>query len=234
MIVPCIDLMGGRAVQLVRGRRLALAVDDVVGLLARFRRYRWLHLIDLDAALGRGSNLALVRELCARAPMKVRVGGGVRGARRAADLVRAGADQVIVGSKAFAAGRREGGGGINRRFLASLARAIGRRRVVVALDVVRGRLAVRGWRERLALTPWDVVRELEPYCAGFLCTDVDHEGTMGGTNLALFRELRRETDLPVIAAGGIRSRREVRALARLGMDAAVGMALYRGRLMREE
>lgn len=225
MIVPCIDLMGGRAVQLVRGRRVALEVKDVPGLVARFRRHRWLHLIDLDAALGRGSNLFLVRELCGLAPMKVRVGGGVRAVGRAAGIIDAGAEQVIVGSRAFL------DSGVNRRFLGSLAGAIGRRRVVVALDVARGRLAVRGWRSRLQLRLEDVVADLEPFCGGFLCTDVDHEGTMRGTDLALFRSLRRLTSLPVVAAGGIRSKVEVRALARLRMDAAIGMALYTGKVM---
>lgn len=222
MIVPCIDLMGGRAVQLVRGRRLAVTVDDVTGLLQRFRRYRWLHVIDLDAALGRGSNDALVRDLCSRAPMKVRVGGGVRTTRHAVRLIAAGADQIIVGSRAFRPT------GINHRFLGSLARAVGRRRVMVALDVSRGRLAVNGWRARLTLAPGDVVRELEPFCSAFLCTDVDNEGTMRGARLPLFRALRQLTGLPITAAGGIRSRSDVRALARSGIDAAIGMALYRG------
>jgi phosphoribosylformimino-5-aminoimidazole carboxamide ribotide isomerase len=223
VIVPCIDLMGGRAVQLVQGRRLVLEVADVKRLLSRFRRYRWLHLIDLDAALGRGSNLRLVRELCGLAPMRVRVGGGVRSARRAAGLLEAGACQVIVGSRAFV--KR----GINRPFLKALAAAVGRQRVVIALDVARGQIAVRGWRARLPLRLEDVVADLEPFCAGFLCTDVDHEGTLRGTDLALFRRLRSLTSLPVVAAGGIRSGGEVRSLTRLGMDAAVGMALYRHR-----
>ena len=224
MIVPCIDLMGGRAVQLVHGRRLALEVDDLDGLLARFRRYAWLHVIDLDAALGRGDNFALVRELCGRAPMRVRAGGGVRSVRRARSLVAAGAAQVIVGSAAFATS------GVNRRFLRALGAAVGRRRVVVAVDVLRGRLAVRGWRQRLALTPAGVLADLERLAGGLLCTDVDREGTMSGANLELFRSLRRLTALPIVAAGGIRSRSEVRALARAGIDAAVGMALYTGRL----
>ncbi len=222
MIVPCIDLMGGRAVQLVRGRRLALAVEDVHGLLGRFRRYRWLHVIDLDAAMGRGSNHFLVRDLCERAPMKVRAGGGVRSVRRAASLIAAGAEQVIVGSRAF--NER----GANVRFLRALSGAVGRRRVIVAIDVSRGRIAVSGWRRRLALTPADVIPTLEPHCAGFLCTDVDREGMMGGARLDFFRGFRRLTKLPIIAAGGIRSRADVTALARRRMDAAVGMALYRG------
>lgn len=220
MIVPCIDLLGGRAVQLVRGRRLALSVDDVQGLLHRFRRYRWLHVIDLDAALGHGSNHLLVRDLCARAPMRVRVGGGVRSVRRARTLVAAGAEQIIVGSMAYNTD------GVNRRFLRSLAAAVGRRRIIVAVDVSRGRLVVRGWRARLQLTPTEVIPALEPYCAGFLCTDVDNEGSLRGARHPFFRALRRLTRLPIIAAGGIRGRSDVRALSRAGMDAAIGMALY--------
>ncbi len=222
MIVPCIDLMGGHAVQLVRGRRLALTVNDVHGLLDRFRRHRWLHVIDLDAAMGRGSNQLLVRDLCAHAPMMVRAGGGVRSVRRAASLIESGAEQVIVGSRAFH--ERS----VDVRFLKALCGAVGRSRVIVAVDVSRGRVAVRGWRRRLALTPEDVIPGLEPHCAGFLCTDVDHEGTMRGARLDFFRAFRRLTRLPIIAAGGIRSRADVAALARARMDAAVGMALYTG------
>jgi phosphoribosylformimino-5-aminoimidazole carboxamide ribotide isomerase len=222
VIVPCIDLMGGRAVQLVRGRRLALSVDDVHGLLDRFRRYRWLHVIDLDAALGRGSNHFLLRDLCARAPMRVRAGGGVRSIRRARSLVAAGAEQIIVGSMAYDRT------GVNRRFLRALGAAVGRHRIVVAMDFSRGRIVVRGWRTRLPLTPEQVIPALESYCAGLLCTDVDNEGTLRGVRRPLFRALRRLTCLPMIAAGGIRTRADVRSLARSGIDAAIGMALYRG------
>ena len=226
MIVPCIDLMDGKAVQLVQGRRLALEVDDVLGLLERFRRYAWLHVIDLDAALRRGRNEELVRELCTRAPMRVRVGGGIRTVRRAEALVEMGADQIVVGSAAFK------GGHVNTLFLSALKKGLRRKRVIVALDTIGGRIAIRGWRERLDLEPAQVMEELEPFCAGFLCTDVDREGTMGGANLAWFRSLRRATKLPIIAAGGIKSKREVAALERLGMDSAIGMALYAGRLHR--
>jgi phosphoribosylformimino-5-aminoimidazole carboxamide ribotide isomerase len=224
VIVPCIDLMGGRAVQLVRGRKRALAVDDVLGLLGRFRGHPWLHVIDLDAALGRGNNTWLVRQLLEAAPMKVRVGGGVRTIARAERLLALGAAQVIVGSRAF---RR---GAPDHAFLRRLKAAVGRRRVVLALDSYQGRIAVRGWRETLALEPADVMAELAPHAAAFLCTHVDREGTMAGVDLEWFRGLRRATDRPIIAAGGIRSRREVAALARMGMDAAVGMALYTGRM----
>jgi phosphoribosylformimino-5-aminoimidazole carboxamide ribotide isomerase len=224
MIVPCIDLQNGKAVQLVRGRRRRLAVEDVLGLLERFRRYSLVHVIDLDAALGRGSNARLVRALCQEANMPVRVGGGIRSVRRADQILRWGAEKVIIGSAAFHCGR------IHHEFLRQLKSRVGRRRVILALDSDRGQIVVRGWRNRLPLRPEEVMRDLEKYCSEFLCTYVDAEGSLGGTNLAWFRKLRRATRLPITAAGGIASRREVRALERMGMRAAIGMALYLGEI----
>jgi len=224
MIIPCIDLQDGRAVQLVHGRKRRLAVDDVFGLLERFRDYPLLHVIDLDAAMGRGSNSRLVSALCRRAPMRVRVGGGIRTAARAARILDSGAEKIIVGSVAFRRGR------VNSAFLSRLAKRVGRRRVIVAVDTEGGRILVRGWQERLRLRPEEVFPELQKYASEFLCTYVDAEGTMRGTNLNWFRTLRSATRLPITAAGGIRSRREVRALEGMGMNAAVGMALYLNRL----
>jgi phosphoribosylformimino-5-aminoimidazole carboxamide ribotide isomerase len=224
MIIPCIDLQEGRAVQLVHGRKRRLAVDDVFGLLDRFRGYPLLHVIDLDAAMGRGSNARLVRALCRRASMRVRVGGGIRTTARAERLLAAGAEKIIVGSAAFRAGR------VNRAFLARLAKRVGRRRIIIAVDTDGGQILVRGWQEKLRLRPAEVFPELARYASEFLCTYVDNEGTMRGTSLAWFRTLRRATPLPITAAGGIRSRREVRALERMNMNAAVGMALYLNRL----
>jgi phosphoribosylformimino-5-aminoimidazole carboxamide ribotide isomerase len=224
VIIPCIDLQDGRAVQLVRGRTLRLAVEDVFGLLDRFRDYPLLHVIDLDAAMGRGSNARLVGQLCRKAPMRVRVGGGIRTAARAKRILAAGAEKVIIGSAAF----RDGG--VNRAFLSRLAARVGKKRIIVAVDTQGGRILVRGWQEKLRLTPQEVFAELERYASEFLCTYVDAEGTMRGTSLRWFRQLRKATRLPITAAGGIRSAREVRQLERLGMNAAVGMALYLNRL----
>jgi phosphoribosylformimino-5-aminoimidazole carboxamide ribotide isomerase len=224
MIIPCIDLKDGKAVQLVRGRKLALSVSDVLGLLERFRSYPILHVIDLDAALRTGSNGPWIKRICAHAPMEVRVGGGVRTVDRAEKLLGWGAKKVIVGSAAFRDGE------IDAAFLEKLVRHAKRENLIIALDAEGGRIVVRGWRERLKLRPEDVMPKLETYCSGFLCTFVDNEGTMKGTDLNWFRTLRRATSLPVTAAGGIRSMREVQALQKIGMDTAVGMAIYTGKL----
>src|ERR1700680_3127787 len=226
MLIPCIDLQDGRAVQLVHGRERKLAVDDVFGLLDRFGGYPLIHVIDLDAAMRKGSNAKLVRELCVAATkrkLRVRVGGGIRTVAQAAKIAGWGAEKIIVGSAAFKNGR------VNRKFLNRLVNRIGRKRIVIALDTEGGHILVRGWQEKLRLRPDDVIPTLEKYASGFLCTYVDAEGTMRGTNLAWFRALRRATSRPITAAGGIRSRAEIRALAKLKMNAAVGMALYTGK-----
>lgn len=227
MIIPCIDLQGGKAVQLVRGRKLALSVDDVLGLLERFRDYPILHVIDLDAAMRKGSNSRWIKTLCKKGKMKVRVGGGIRSAAQAKKILSWGAEKVIVGSAAFE------GGKIATKFLTELAKRVGKKNIMIALDTQRGRILVRGWQEKLKLRPEEVIPELEPYCSGFLSTFVDNEGTMNGTDLKWFGKLRRVTKFPITAAGGIRSMKEVRALEKIGMNAAVGMAIYTGQLASE-
>lgn len=228
MLIPCIDLQGGEAVQLVHGRRRELAVADVFGLLERFKEYSWLHIIDLDAAMGKGENNEIVEELCARAKtkykMKVRVGGGIRTVARAERLVKIGAAQVILGSAVFREGK------INSALLRSLGKKVPREQIVIALDTWKGRITLQGWRKSLALRAQDVMPELEKYCGAFLCTDVDREGTMSGANLKWFAALHEATKRPIIAAGGIKTQKEIRALEKLGMDAAVGMAVYTNKL----
>jgi phosphoribosylformimino-5-aminoimidazole carboxamide ribotide isomerase len=228
VLIPCIDLQGGQAVQLVHGRRRQLAVSDVFGLLEKFGRHPWLHVIDLDAAMGKGDNWELVRELCLRAKrghgMKVRVGGGIRTVRRAQQLIRLGVAQVIIGSAAFQNDK------LNFPFLKRLSGHVRRKQILIALDTAKGKIVIHGWRTSLRVSSREVMSKLEPFCGGFLCTDVDREGTMGGVNLDWFRNLRAATKLPIVAAGGISSQREIRALEKLGMDAAVGMALYKNRV----
>jgi phosphoribosylformimino-5-aminoimidazole carboxamide ribotide isomerase len=225
MLIPCIDLQSGQAVQLVHGRRRELAVSDVNAQLQKFRHYKWLHIIDLDAAMNRNHNHALVASLCKRArrkyKMNVRVGGGIRTTRRAKQLTQLGATQIIIGSAAFAKGQ------LNLRFLRALARSIPRKKIVIALDTYKGKITTHGWRKSIALHPQEVMPALEPFCSAFLCTDVDREGTLSGANLKYFATLRAATTHPIIAAGGIKTRREIATLARLKMDAAVGMAIYK-------
>jgi len=228
VLIPCIDLQGGQAVQLVQGQKRELAVADVFGQLRKFKAYPWLHIIDLDAAMGKGANDGLACELCRRARtdfrMHVRMGGGIRTVRRAEEIAGWGVEQIIVGSAVFR------GGKVNTRFLRQLAKKIFRKRIVIALDTAHGKIAIHGWRKRVALKAESVMTQLEPFCAAFLCTDVDREGTMAGANLKWFRKLRNATSLPIIAAGGIKTRREIAALEDLGMDAAVGMAVYKNRV----
>ena len=228
MLIPCIDLQQGKAVQLVHGRKRELAIADVMSLLLKFKKYEWLHVIDLDAAMGKGNNSDLTRELCGQAAkrygMKVRVGGGIRTVRRAQEITQWGAHQVIVGSAAFKNGK------INAPFLRRLRTRVSRPAIVVALDTAKGNVVIKGWREKLQIQAEQVMEQLKPFCAAFLCTDVDREGTMSGVNLRWFEQLRNATSHPIIAAGGIKSKQEIVALERMGMDAAVGMALYKNKL----
>jgi len=229
VLIPCIDLQRGQAVQLVHGRKRELAITDVLGLLDRFSHYDWLHVIDLDAAMRKGHNNALVRQLCLEArrkhKIKVRVGGGIRTIRRAERVRKLGVEQVIIGSAAFRQGRP------NLKFLRRLAACVGKKHILIALDTAKARVVTHGWRTALSVEPADVFAELEPYCFGFLCTDVDREGTMSGVNLKWFRSLRSVTKVPIVAAGGISTVREIRALDKIGMDSAVGMALYKNRVV---
>lgn len=226
MIIPCIDLMDGKVVQLVQGREKALEGDAPLKMLRKFAAFPEIQVIDLDAALGKGSNDEIVELLASRAV--TRVGGGVRSVDRAERLVARGASKVIVGTAALRAK------GVNAEFLGELAGAIGRDRVIVALDSKDGRIVVKGWREATDLAAEDVLRQLEPHCAGFLCTYVDKEGTLEGTDLEWFRRLRAATSHELTAAGGIASLEEIRELTALGIHCALGMAIYTGRLSLEE
>ncbi len=226
MIVPCIDLMEGKVVQLVQGREKALEVESPDEMIAKFAAFPEIQVIDLDAALGRGSNDGLVRHIAARAA--TRVGGGVRDVERARALVEQGARKVIVGTSAFTRT------GVNDALLASLVEAVGRERIVIALDSKGGRIVIKGWQEATGFAAEEMLRSLEPYCSGFLCTYVDKEGMMQGTDLAWFRRLRAATAHEITAAGGITTMDDVRALLAMNVRAALGMAIYTGRLSLAE
>lgn len=226
MIIPCIDLMDGKVVQLIQGREKALEGDAPLAMLEKFAAFPQIQVIDLDAAIGNGSNDSVVALLASRA--RCRVGGGVRSIVRARALVEQGAYKVIVGTAAFSAS------GVNTQLLADLAREIGRDRLVIAVDSKAGRIVIKGWREATELSAEQVLQSLEPYCSGFLCTYVDKEGMLQGTDLDWFRRLRAATSLELTAAGGITTMAEVQALIDLDIHAALGMAVYTGRLTLEK
>jgi phosphoribosylformimino-5-aminoimidazole carboxamide ribotide isomerase len=226
MILPCIDLMDAKVVQLVQGREKALEAASPDEMLRQFSPFPQIQVIDLDAALGRGSNDDIVRMLASKAV--ARVGGGVRTVGRAQALVEQGAHRVIVGTSAFTKA------GVDEPFLAALGAAVGRERLIVALDSRNGRIVVKGWQEATQFTAEDVLRTLEPYCSGFLCTYVDKEGMLQGTDLDWFRRLRAATTLELTAAGGITTMDEVRALLAMDIHVALGMAIYTGRLRLAE
>jgi len=220
MLIPSIDLMDGRIVQLERGERLVLATDDFETWVARFSDYPIVQVIDLDAAMGRGSNSDIVRDLCAR--LACQVGGGVRTPESAVELLEAGARRVIVGSSLF------GTDGVNVAVAERFAEAVPAERLIAAVDSRGNRIVIHGWKTTLSISPETAVRQLEPYVSAFLYTHVDDEGTLGGINKAAVRSVAAATSRRVIAAGGIRSITEVKALDAEGIDAVVGMALYRG------
>ncbi len=219
MIIPCVDLMGGKVVQLVQGREKALELPDPIAVLEKFSSFPEVQVIDLDAAMGREPQAGCVRELCRRKPC--RVGGGIRSLERALQAVSDRAYKVIVGSAAFTQQ------GIDHGFLQSLAKIIPRDRLIIAVDCLSDYVAIHGWREVLPLTSGEALPQLEPYCSEFLCTCIEVEGRLQGTNLEWFRRLRARTQLPITAAGGITTDEEIRALEELGMNAALGMSIYR-------
>lgn len=222
MIIPCIDLQDGKVVQLVQGKKKALEGEPPLKMLEKFAAFGVIQVIDLDAAMGKGSNDPIVRDLAARAT--TRVGGGVRSVERARALVDAGASRVIVGTAAFS------GRGVNEPFLEQLDRAVGRERILLALDSKNGRIVIKGWQESVDLTGEQVIRKLEPFCGGFLCTYVDKEGMLQGTDLDWYRRLRNATPHEITAAGGITTIAEIQALAQMKVHSALGMAVYTGRL----
>jgi len=221
VIIPCIDLQDGKVVQLVQGREKALEGGTPEEMLQRFAAFPQIQTIDLDAAMGQGSNDDLVELIASRCV--ARVGGGVRTPGRARSLIQQGAHRVIVGTSAF-----------NRPVLESIASAVGPDRLIIALDSKGGKVVVKGWQESTEFTAEEMLLHFEPYCSGFLCTYVDKEGMMQGTDLDWFRRLRVATTHELTAAGGITTLDEVRELQNLGIHAALGMAIYTGRLSLED
>jgi phosphoribosylformimino-5-aminoimidazole carboxamide ribotide isomerase len=222
MLIPSIDLQDGAVVQLVQGEKLAIRDQDVFRWVHRFERFPKVQVIDLDAAMGTGDNLAIVRKIAGA--LSCRVGGGIRTIARAEDVLAAGARQIIAGSAFFSDGRPD------LEFAKALCKAVGRERVIGAVDSRGGHVVIHGWKTPLPLTAADAVRALEPYCDEFLYTHVDTEGLMGGTDLDAILAVQRATTRRITAAGGITTQQEVDDLHALGIDAVVGMAIYTGAL----
>ena len=226
MLIPSIDLKGGQVVQLVQGERPAIASDDIESWVRKFQGFPRVQLIDLDAALGSGTNDAIVRDIAPRLPC--RVGGGIRSVARAREVLGYGASAVIVGSSLFRDGRPD------LAFAETLAGAIGPERIIAAVDSRGGQVVIKGWRESAGLRAVDAVRALEPFCGEFLYTHVDAEGLMQGTDLEAIMAVRRATTRRLTAAGGITTQAEIDTLDAAAIDAVVGMAIYTGRLALPE
>jgi phosphoribosylformimino-5-aminoimidazole carboxamide ribotide isomerase len=222
MLIPSIDLMDGKIVQLVQGSRRALEFDNFQEWVDRFSKYPLVQLIDLDAATGRGNNASLVRDLARQLPCQV--GGGIRSIEAARAALNLGARRVIFGSALIT------NGSIDRAFAQAASTALGSENLVFAADCRGGHVAIKGWQERTGITACELMRVLAPFCSAFLYTHIDTEGLLQGIPLDVIHELRKSTSRQLIAAGGIRSEEEVAELHAIGVDAVVGMAIYQGLL----
>jgi len=222
MLIPSIDLMGGKIVQLVQGSRKALEFDNLQEWIDRFAKYPLVQLIDLDAATGRGHNRDLVRDFARRLPCQV--GGGIRTIAAARAALDAGARRVIFGSALIS------NGAIDQAFASEAAIHLGLEKLVFAADCRGGHVAIKGWRETTSVAALDMMRALEPFCSAYLYTHIDTEGLLQGIPIDVVRGLRNGTSRQLIAAGGIRSKEEVAELDAMGVDAVVGMAIYQGLL----
>ena len=220
IVVPCIDIQGGKVVQLVQGRTKALEGPDPLEMLERFAGFEEIQVIDLDGAMGVGDNAPIIEMLASRA--KCRVGGGVRTPERAAQLIDLGAHRVIVGTAAFTPA------------YSKIVERVKPQNILVALDSLAGKVVVDGWTTTLNTTAQESLAQFSQLCSGFLCTYVDKEGMMQGTDLEWFAQLRSATKLEITAAGGITTLDDVRALLALNIDVAIGMAIYTGGLSLAE
>ena len=220
MLIPSIDLMGGKVVQLVQGTKKALEFDDANQWIERFRLYPIVQLIDLDAAMRQGDNRDLISYICERIPCQV--GGGIRTPEQAQAVLRQGAKKLIIGSALLR------NGAVDLSSAKAFAHAAAANRLIFAVDSWRGHVAIHGWKETTELTPAQMMRETEPWCGAFLYTHIDTEGTMSGFPFDVIPSLRASTARRIIVAGGIRSDEEVQRLASYGLDAVVGMAIYSG------
>ncbi len=234
MVIASIDIKDGKVVQLKQGKDLVLEREDADALAADFDRYGEVAVIDLDAALGSGSNDALVKSLLRKADC--RVGGGIKTVERAKELVSLGAKKVIVGSMAFRAPGKKGAGivggefSVNVDFLKALSDKIGRERVIVAVDAREGKIVVDGWKTETGLDLYEAAKAVEPYAIELLFTCTEREGTLTGIALDQVKKLREAVSCTVTVAGGVTTLEEIESIAKLGCDVQLGMALYTGKV----
>jgi len=230
VVIASIDLKDGKVVQLRQGRDLVLERDDPDSLISEFDRYGEVAIIDLDAALrntqsdGKTVNTAILTRLLRKG--NVRVGGGIRDAKKARELISLGAEKIIIGSAAFTL--PDGSAGVNTVFLETLATMIGKERLIVSVDSRDGKIAVKGWTESAGIPLVEGAKAVEPYCSELLFTCVEREGTMTGIDMNLVKDLRSAVKCRLVVAGGVSSLDEIVALDRLGCDVQLGMALYTG------
>ena len=232
MVIASIDLKDGHVVQLKNGKTLMLQRDDADALIADFNMYGEVAVIDLDAALGnrdeKGNtvNTPLLKSLLRKG--NVRTGGGIRDVKRAKELVMLGAEKVIIGSAAWKKYPKPGESVINTEFLDELAKAIGKQRIIISVDAINGKIAVKGWTETIDVSLVEGAKQAEPYCSELLFTCVEKEGCMHGTDMRLVQDVRKAVKCRVVAAGGVSSVAEIVNLEKLGCDVQLGMALYTG------
>ena len=222
MLIPSIDLMGGKIVQLVQGEKKALDFDDFEYWIQRFAKYPLVQLIDLDAAIGTGDNRALLSRFITRLPCQV--GGGIRDIETARQIAEMGARRVIIGSALLKDGQ------IQKQLAAEFADAISTPKLTFAVDAKQGRVAIHGWRTLTEFTAAQAIRALDRWCDTFLYTHIDTEGLLRGFPTEVIPELQLATSKKLIVAGGISSLDEVLRLDGMGVDAIVGMAIYTGRI----
>ncbi|MCL2175195.1 MAG: phosphoribosyl-ATP diphosphatase [Treponema sp.] len=234
MIIASIDIQNGKVVQLKQGEELVLQRDNALELAVEFDRYGEVAVIDLDAAMGKGSNLEMIKPLLRKA--ECRVGGGIRTPEQAKELVSLGARKIIVGSAAFRDPAKKGKGiscgefAVNIPFLEAMSKKIGRERLIIAVDARNGDIVVDGWKTPTGLELIQAARAVEPYVGELLFTCVEREGTMTGIDLNLVRKLREAVNCQITVAGGVSALTEVEQIAALGCDVQLGMALYTGKI----
>jgi phosphoribosylformimino-5-aminoimidazole carboxamide ribotide isomerase len=222
VLIPSIDLMDGKIVQLVQGRKKALEFENFEEWIERFSKFPLVQLIDLDAAIGTGTNHVLLQQFLDRLPCQV--GGGIRSIESAREILSMGAKRVILGSMLIRDGK------IDVAFAEGISASVGADRLAFAIDSKGGKVAIRGWRELTSILPLDMITALDSYCDAFLYTHIETEGMMQGIPSEAVRPLRAGTSKQLIVAGGISTNEEIEQLHAMGVDAVVGMAVYTGKL----